>query len=61
MTEMLAWSAVEFAIAGYMVNQIQKEKTTPPTNTEYQNVTTETTTIPPVEQTCANCGQPLPQ
>jgi hypothetical protein len=26
MSDVLMWAAVEFAIAGYIVNQIQKEK-----------------------------------
>jgi hypothetical protein len=28
MSEVLFWTATEFAIAGYMINQIQKEKVT---------------------------------
>jgi len=34
MTDFLFWAGVEFAVAGYMLNQIQKEKLSKPTQTE---------------------------
>jgi hypothetical protein len=38
MSEILFWAATEFAITGYMINQIQKEKTTLETNSEEQQI-----------------------
>jgi hypothetical protein len=38
MSEILFWTATEFAIAGYMINQIQKEKTTLEANSEEQQI-----------------------
>jgi len=38
MSEILFWAATEFAITGYMINQIQKEKTTLETNNEEQQI-----------------------
>ena len=38
MSEVLFWAATEFAIAGYMINQIQKEKEILSENNEEQQI-----------------------
>lgn len=38
MSEVLFWTATEFAIAGYMINQIQKEKEIFSENNEEQQI-----------------------
>lgn len=38
MSEVLFWAATEFAIAGYMINQIQKEKEIFSENNEEQQI-----------------------